>query len=154
MSQRRIRRPKDQEKIYRELTDKDEFGVFNSYKDIFMISGLIGYLNDKRISFENSLEPISWTVFNLETDETVINAVALNTSEDPSILIEDEEKFDQKITIFEEFAAGGATILYEKLVENKRFAVNSLFELLMEAKQQRGSQDRDIAAIADIISFD
>ena len=154
MIKRRVRRPKNQEDIYKELTDKNEFGVFSSYKDIFMIAGLVGYLNDKRVEFEKSAEGIDWGVFNMQSDETVINSVALNTTHDLNILIDNEEMFDKKIKIYEEFAAGGIPILYEKIQENKRYASNTLFDLIMEMKNYRGSKEHDIAAIADIISFE
>jgi dnd system-associated protein 4 len=156
MSYRRIRRPKTQEQIYKELTDADEFGVFQSYKDLFMMSGVVGFIEKKRKSFEGSLEGISWNVFNLETDEAVINAVALADSRDPSIInTQSSEDFDKKMTIFEEYAAGGAEVLYNKLKDHPRNAIDVLFEYIISMEKLRNNIERDVEDITKILpSFD
>ncbi|WP_085524482.1 DNA phosphorothioation-associated protein 4 [Tuberibacillus sp. Marseille-P3662] len=153
MARRRIRRPKNQEETYKALTDKNEFGIFNSYKDIFMLAGIIGYLNNTRISFEESLEGIAWSVFNLDTDETVINAIALGDTQNPSILMGDDETFDQKIGIFEEYAAGGLQIVYDKIMEHKKFSAQNYFDFIMEMQNHKPDQEREIDQIADMLSF-
>lgn len=152
MSYRRIRRPKTQEHIYKELTDADEFGVFQSYKDLFMMSGVVGFIEKKRKSFEGSLEGISWNVFNLETDEALINAVALVDTKDPSIInTQSSEDFDKKITIFEEYAAGGADVLYNKLKDHPRNAIDVLFEYIINMEQLRNDTERDVEDITKIL---
>ncbi len=152
MSYRRIRRPKTQEHIYKELTDTDEFGVFQSYKDLFMMAGVVGFIEKKRKSFEGSLEGISWNVFNLETDEAVINAVALVDTKDPSIInTQSSEDFDKKITIFEEYAAGGADVLYNKLKDHPRNAIDVLFEYIISMEKLRNDTERDVEDITKIL---
>lgn len=152
MSYRRIRRPKTQEHIYKELTDTDEFGVFQSYKDLFMMAGVVGIIEKKRRSFEGSLEGISWNVFNLETDEAVINAVALVDTKDPSIInTQSSEDFDKKITIFEEYAAGGADVLYNKLKDHPRNAIDVLFEYIISMEKLRNDTERDVEDITKIL---
>ncbi len=48
MSRRRIKRPKEQEEMYRKLTDRDEpGGIFSSFKDVFMLAGIVGFMNQK-----------------------------------------------------------------------------------------------------------
>lgn len=154
MSFRRVRRPKNQETIYKELTNKEEFGFFSSYKDLFMFAGLVGFLNDKKLTFTSSAEEIAWSVFNLETDEATINAVALSYLKDKLLLLNEEEAFDKKLKLYEEFAAGGIEIIYEKFLENRKFFLNTVFEMIMDMKNYKGSKDQNIAAIADMISFE
>jgi dnd system-associated protein 4 len=156
MSYRRIRRPKNQEHIYKELTDADEFGVFQSYKDLFMMAGVVGFTEKKRKSFEGSLEGISWNIFNLETDEAVINAIALTDTKEPSIInTQSSDDFNDKITIFEEYAAGGIEILYKKLSDNPRNALDVLYEYIMGMEMVKSETDRDVEDIQKIIlSFD
>jgi dnd system-associated protein 4 len=156
MSYRRIRRPKNQEHIYKELTDTDEFGIFQSYKDLFMMAGVVGFIEKKRKSFEGSLEGINWNIFNLDTDETIINAIALTETQETSIInTQSSDDFNDKITIFEEYAAGGAEVLYNKLNDNPRNALDVLYEYIMGMEMVKSEADRDVEDIQKIIlSFD
>lgn len=153
MSRRRIRRPKEQEDIYKLLTDSSEFGIFATYKDVFMLAGTIGFMEKKRKFFTGSAEGIPWTVFTLETDETLINAVALAETEDISLLEDDSDAFDKKMTIFEEYAAGGLEILNNKLMENPKLALNSYFDLIISTENEVNDKDRNLKGIADMLSF-
>jgi dnd system-associated protein 4 len=153
MSRRRIRRPKDQEYIYVKLTDTEEFGIFSSYKDVFMVAGLIGFIEKKKKKFEGSLEGISWNVFNLETDEAIINAVALADSGDLSIINTDDESYEKKIKIFEEYAAGGAEILYKKLMEEPKNILYQYFEYIMSTENEVSEKERSLKDIADLLTF-
>lgn len=153
MARRRIRRPKEQEEIYRKLTDMNEFGIFSTYKDVFMAAGLVGFMEKKKKEFEGTLEGISWNVFNLDTDEAVINAVALADSGDPSIVNTGDDTFDRKMKIFEEYAAGGAEILFNKLMENPKNALNLYFEYIMSMETEVSEKERNMKDIADILTF-
>ena len=139
MSRRRIRRPKDQEEMYKVLTDRDELGgIFSSFKDIFMLAGIVGFMNKKRKTFTSSLEQIHWNVFNSETDETVINAVALA---------------DRKITIYEEYAAGGLEYLYDKIMENPRYALDNYFDFLKSMEKEVSIEKKNLKDIYNILSI-
>ncbi|MGE1000305.1 DNA phosphorothioation-associated protein 4, partial [Bacillus sp. Gnz1/3] len=145
MSRRRIRRPKDQEEMYKVLTDRDELGgIFSSFKDIFMLAGIVGFMNKKRKTFTSSLEQIHWNVFNSETDETVINAVALAETRDLTIINTDDEAFDRKITIYEEYAAGGLEYLYDKIMENPRYALDNYFDFLKSMEKEVSIEKKNL----------
>lgn len=153
MAPRRIKRNKLQENLYKELTNKNEFGIFDTYKDVFMTAGLIGFLEGKREHFEEAAEGIAWSVFNLETDLALFNAVALYETKDPKILInDDDEIFDKKATIFEEYASGGLPILYEKVMEYKRSASENYFDLIMEMENKKPELERTYDDIMDNLS--
>ncbi|MCC2345189.1 DNA phosphorothioation-associated protein 4 [Bacillus anthracis] len=154
MSRRRIRRPKDQEEMYKVLTDRDELGgIFSSFKDIFMLAGIVGFMNKKRKTFTSSLEQIHWNVFNSETDETVINAVALAETRDLTIINTDDEAFDRKITIYEEYAAGGLEYLYDKIMENPRYALDNYFDFLKSMEKEVSIEKKNLKDIYNILSI-
>ncbi|GEN52412.1 hypothetical protein [Halobacillus faecis] len=133
MMNTRVRRPKDQEYIYQELTDKKEFGVFESYKDLFMLSMVVGFLEGKRSPFTESLELIHWQVFNLTTDEPVINMVAyLETNNLEFIYDYSEEKFKEKIKIAEEYAASGANKVYNVFMSDQKNALQKIMDYVQE----------------------
>lgn len=151
MSRRRIRRPKEHEEMYSKLTDRDEFGVFSSYKDVFMLAGVAGYMNQKRKDFTGSLEGISWNVFNLETDEAIINGVALAETGDVSIINTDDESFDLKMLIFEEYAAGGLEYIYQKIMENPRHSLDNYFNLIKSMELEISPKEKNLKEVADFI---
>lgn len=150
---RRIRRPKDQDEFYTKLTDQSEFGIFSTYKDVFMAAGVLGFMEKKRREFTNTLEGISWNIFNLDTDETVINAVAISESVDPKLVNTDEETFDIKIQIFEEYAAGGVEVLFKKVMEDPKKALNLYIEFIMSMEAETSAKDRNLREIADLLTF-
>jgi dnd system-associated protein 4 len=153
MTKRRIKRPKDQEERYKKLIDSEEFGIFSTYKDVFMASGTVGFMEQKRIEFSSSAEGIPWSVFTLESDEAIINAISLIETEDISILSDDPDTFDKKIQIFEEYAAGGFEILYKLLTNNPKLALTSFFDFIMSMENEVNDKDRNLKGIADMLSF-
>ncbi|MFJ7850001.1 DNA phosphorothioation-associated protein 4 [Peribacillus sp. NPDC097206] len=150
---RRLRRPKDQEEYYIKLTDQEEFGIFTTYKDVFMAAGILGFMEKKKREFTASLEGLNWNVFNLETDETVINAIAVSETNDPKLINTDEETFDKKVQIFEEYAAGGIEILYKRVMEDPKKALNLYIDYIMSMESETTAQERNLRDIADLLTF-
>jgi dnd system-associated protein 4 len=150
---RRIRRPKDQEEYYTKLTDQSEFGIFSTFKDVFMAAGVLGFMEKRKKEFTNSLEGIDWSRFNLDTDETVINAVAIADTGDPRLVNIDEETFDKKIQIFEEYAAAGVEILYKKVMDDPKKALNLYIEFIMSMEAETNAKERNLKDIADLLTF-
>lgn len=153
MSKRRIKRPKEQEEGYKKLVDSEEFGIFSTYKDIFMASGTIGFMEQKKVKFSSSAEGIPWSVFTLETDEAIINAIALTETGDISILNDESDTFEKKIQIFEEYAAGGFEILYKLLTDNPKLSLTSFFDFILSMENEVNDKDRNLKGIADMLSF-
>ncbi|GGC76530.1 hypothetical protein GCM10007216_03860 [Thalassobacillus devorans] len=141
MFNRRIRRPKEQEHIYTKLTDKNEFGIFESYKDLFMLSLVVGYLEDKRHPFNETLEQLHWQVFKERTDEPIINMIAFLETQNFMLLSSPtEEHFDEKITIAEEYAAGGAEKVYNLVMEDEKNALQKIIDYLQEFEEIQDEQ--------------
>lgn len=148
MAKRRIRRPKSQEEMYKKLTSSDyPTGVFDSYKDVFILAGVVGYRSGKRKPFKDSAEQISWTVFNLETDLTVISSIALLEERDLNVLKDDDESHDKKLTIFEEYAAAGLELVYEAVTKSPQNPENSFYEFIYESKSEMTEKEKNLKDI-------
>lgn len=150
MAKRRIRRPKEQEELYKKLTSSDSpIGAFDSYKDLFMLAGVIGYKIQKKRSFKESAEGISWSVFNLDTDYTVITSIALLDSKDLSLLRDNDETHDQKLTIFEEYAAEGVSYIFNNLLNSTRNATDVLYEYVYESRNEMNEREQNLQKIME-----
>lgn len=134
MGDRRVRVPKDKEKIIDLLfKGESETGVFNLRAEILTFAATLGYKNGKRIPFEDSLDPIRQEVFIRHGYDTVINLIAIGDSKDPIILRSSDIDEDRRMTIFEEYVNGGLEILQEEL----RGSGNPLEHLLLMINKER-----------------
>ncbi len=138
----RVRRPKEQEYIYKELTDKKEFGIFETYKDIFMMAMVVGFLEGNRQPFQETSEHINWQVFNASTDEPVINIIAYLETEDFTILYDyTEESFKEKVKIAEEYAAGGAKMIYDVTMSDQKNGLQKIIDYIQEFDEIKNHSD-------------
>ncbi|WP_102706494.1 hypothetical protein [Terribacillus saccharophilus] len=136
MATGRIRRPKSQEVIYNELTNKKEFGMFNTYKDLFMLGLVVGFLEERKVPFDQTLEEINWQVFNMDTDESVINMIAYLETEDLNLIYDGTEgSFKHKIKIAEEYAAGGVEKVYELVIADQKNAMQVLIDYIQKFEE-------------------
>lgn len=141
MGDRRIRIPKDKEKLINMLLKgESETGVFNLKAEIITFAATLGYKNEKRIPFEDSLDPIRQDVFERHGYDTVINLIAIGDSKDPIILRSSDFDEDRRITIFEEYANGGLEILQEEL----RGSGNPLEHLLLMINKERYVEENNV----------
>jgi dnd system-associated protein 4 len=149
VAKRRIRRPKEQEELYKKLTSSDSsLGAFDSYKDLFMLAGVIGYKIQKKRSFKESLEGIAWSVFNLDTDFTVITSIAILDSKDLTLLRDNDETHDKKLSIFEEYAAEGVSYIYN-LLNSSRNASDILYEYVYESRNEMDEREQNLQKIME-----
>lgn len=141
---RRIRRPGDKEDVFAAMTVGDN-AVFKTYKDLMVCAACIGYAHKRREPFDKSLEPIAWHTFNGPTDAAVINAIALSETGDLAILIEEEEAYDQRFTIFEEYANGGLAIIRQRALAAPGGALDNMVDFIFDhAPDRRKEPDMDI----------
>ncbi|ALC90607.1 hypothetical protein AM500_13035 [Bacillus sp. FJAT-18017] len=149
MAKRRIRRPKEQEEIYKKLTGTDlPIGAFDSYKDLFMLAGVIGFKRNKKKTFKDTAEGIAWSVFNMDTDYTVITAIAILDSKDLTLLRDNDETHDIKLTIFEEFAADGVSYIYN-LLQSPRNANDVLYEYIYDSRNEMDEREQNLQKIME-----
>ena len=87
-----------------------EANIFAGYKDILMISAVIGYNEKKYLPIEKAAsDGVLMSFFN-EKDYDIIDLIAYSYTKEQSI-IKDDEKYE----IFSSFANGGFEILLKKL---------------------------------------
>ncbi|SIS63246.1 DNA phosphorothioation-associated protein 4 [Salimicrobium flavidum] len=153
MVRRRIRRPKKYDELYKELTDQDEYGIFETYKDVFMNAGILGYLHGEREEFNNA-EQMNWSVFNLDTDEAVINMVVYGSEGDDQLLNNDDDNFSKKMTVFEEYAANGVNLLYDEVFKDRKStSINNYQELIMSYQNEKKESTTSVKDIKDLYFY-
>jgi dnd system-associated protein 4 len=126
---RRVRRPKDKDALFSQLVQEDN--VFETYADLMTFAATLGFLKDRRDSFEQSGEPINWEVFSNAGYESVVNAIAATSSGDLEILT--SERLPERLAVFEEFANGGLAELQKEMRVGTK-ALDAVRNLMMEAQ--------------------
>lgn len=139
MADIRVRIPKDKEDIITKLfKGENSKGIYNLKADIITFAASIGYKNNKRLPFTEALEnPIRQDVFERQGYDTVINLIAIGETKDPKVLMNTDEAYKNRITIFEEFANGGLEILREEL----KGTVDILERILLMIKNEKDKED-------------
>jgi dnd system-associated protein 4 len=123
----RVRRPVQFEVMLNELRDK---GIFKTYKDALVFSACLGKKRNKRVPFAKSSEPVHLSIFSGDFDKMVINSIAVAEDEDAFLLSEERE--DEKIKIFEEYACGGLEILKNEIWDLKNDWEKSIIYLMLQ----------------------
>lgn len=130
MATRRVRRPKNKEKLFQRLVDDDK--VFETYRDTLAFAAALGYGKNSRVSFEQSSEPIPWSVFSGAGHEALVNMISVMSTKDFKIL--SPERFEERLLIFEEYANGGLQILEDLLARAERQSLDVVLDLIMESE--------------------
>ena len=130
----RVRRPLQYGDFLNELT-RDRL-VFKTYKDALMFAACLGYSRGKRVPFDKTAEPINLHTFSGKFDEMVMNTLAVAELNDPYVMGEDRE--DEKIRIFEEYACGGLEILDHELGQGSLTLDEGLLKIIMEEDETEG----------------
>ncbi|MBL3580830.1 hypothetical protein [Oleidesulfovibrio alaskensis] len=113
---RAIKRRKEYEKIVRLLSERQkeagQRSVLGSMREVQVFAALLGFDNSRLGTVEGDTMEIDSRIFdNSETAMNTIDLIALASSGDLGIL--DEEREEERISIFEKFADGGFQILTE-----------------------------------------
>jgi len=130
LATRRVRRPRDKEKFVQRLVDEDK--VFETYRDALAFSAALGYAKNTRTAFEQSSEPIPWSVFSGAGHESLINMISVMSTNDFAIL--SSGRFEERLLIFEEYANGGLQILEDLLARAERQSLDVVLDLIMESE--------------------
>jgi len=128
----RVRRPKQFEELFKKL--KDEKAIFTSYKDILIFAACLAKSRSaKKESFTSSSEPIPIQVFNGEMDKTVIYSIAVSDfeNEDYGVLMLGDEKDDERIQIFEQYASAGLQIIQSEVIEREDDILDSFIDIIV-----------------------
>lgn len=135
MVERRIRRPADKDSVLRTLV---EAGPFRAMRDALIFAAAVGYAHGIRVEFTQSGEPLRWDVLaNKQSSEQLINMMAVAALDDLEVLR--PERFDERITIFEEYANGGLEVISQLLNHSSRQPVDTIVSLVLEHERTTGN---------------
>lgn len=110
-SKYRIKRSADQQEMMQKLISGNK--VFNAYRDIMVLSAVVGYVNHAFIPVTKPASDGVLMQFFTETDYDLMDLIAYAHAQEQAIL-----KEDGKYEIFEAYANGGFPILLELLEIN------------------------------------
>lgn len=140
-AQRRVRRPKDKAEIIDRLLQDDS--PFTTYRDILIFAAGLGWHRQRRIAFEKTDEPIHWhTMTTRASAEPFINMLALSATEDVTVL--SDERFEERILAFEEYANGGLEVLRSLLDQSPKSATEVIRTLVNQATAEQVDDEEGI----------
>ncbi len=138
---RRVRRPKDKEEL---LTALVEEGPFTTFREVLVFAAALGVASQRRVPFDQSSEPIPWEVFG-NTAAPIMDMIAAVTSDEMDILADD--RIDERLTIFEEYANGGLEIIRERLANAPRPALDVVLDIILDHEGGAGKEAFDLESI-------
>jgi dnd system-associated protein 4 len=149
-TQRRLNRPKDKQEFLDELIQN---GPFREYRDALVFAAAVGWFEKKRQQLGVKGESIRWeTATNRRGTEALANMIAAVESGDPEILA--DARFDERLTIFEEYANGGLEIIRNLLAAEPRPAVDVILELIQKVSRSDDARPTvDLAGAADELDW-
>ncbi|MFE3460106.1 hypothetical protein ACFXKD_21375 [Nocardiopsis aegyptia] len=109
------------------------------FRDILLFSAVVGYRNERRVSFITSGEPIRYdTLVQPGFSEAVINMIAANVvADDPEIM--DAARLEERIQIFEEYANGSLEYIQEQVNTRARPVASVVLNPVPEALSESGA---------------
>lgn len=116
----RVRRNEAYQALMQKITSGNK--IFNSYRDVLVISAVIGYCNKAYIPFEKTADPVLMQFFS-ETDFDLMDLIAYAHAKEQAIL-----KEDKKYEIFESYANGGFPILMKLLEIDENTVIDSAMQ--------------------------
>lgn len=146
----RVRRPKDKDALLNRLVE--DRMPFETYRDVLIFASALGVARNRREPFQQSSEPIPWSVFTNSGSDALINMIAAVSSEDFNVL--EPDRFGERLTIFEEYANGGLQIIQESLGTSDRPPLDVIRELVLAEERKREETQRpELAKIAEELSW-
>lgn len=145
----RVRRPADRDQLLKDLTAEKE--PFGSMAAAMVFAAALGYARGQREEFSKTSEEIPWEVFVNAGAEPLIDMLAAATTDDKDILASDRD--EDRVRIFEEYAAGGLELIAERLDSDHRTPLDALIDLTLEfEKKEDTGGEIDLEAIAADLS--
>ncbi|MDH7496889.1 MAG: DNA phosphorothioation-associated protein 4 [Syntrophomonadaceae bacterium] len=139
----RFRRPKDKEHIFQSLV-REEGAPFITFKDVMMMAACIGHKIGTRVQLPPGGEQIHGGVLDEDTDQAMIDIIALCETGDIEALLDDEHQTASKYSLFEEYCNAGLDVLKKEVLDAPGEPLDNLLALIFKEENQTPSVDRDI----------
>ncbi|MFD6294177.1 DNA phosphorothioation-associated protein 4 [Streptomyces sp. NPDC060235] len=150
----RFRRPAQHEALLNELQGKD--GPFRTLVDAMMFAAALGQRKDRSEEFDKAGEPIRLALMDgRQYGDVLIDVLAaVRIQDDPKILADD--RLDERVRIFENFANGGLSYLQGELNTAPTRDLDLLVgNLVMEAlTTHQDEHDDEVGAIMSSADLD
>lgn len=131
----RIKPPAEYEVLMNNLTPPGEIAIFRTKQEVMTFAAALGQYKNRKESIEKYAEPIRLDIFQKRRHDSIIDLLAIADSEELEIIDTKDEMIDQKINLFQEYAAGGLAVLEEEL-RKPGDALSKILRLIHEAKEQ------------------
>jgi dnd system-associated protein 4 len=132
--ERRIAPPRDFEDVLDQLIDT---GLFETKQKALMFAAGLGHHLKKRSPIDRRGVAIRYDIFTNVLDDGYINALAVADEQDLKLLA--NERVEEKITIFEEYAHSGLAEMKRRLLQPGD-ALDTLLKLAYDAVHSGGSE--------------
>lgn len=145
----RVRQPKDHGALLEQLRTNND-GPFSTKAEALVFAAAVGWSKKQRRPFTEYLEPIRYhVVARSGTVESFISALAvLEHPDDPQIL--SDERVQDRITVFEEYANGGLVELQSK-INTGRGTVREVLAEFVRAMNRPVADDDLPAALGNLM---
>ncbi len=147
---RRVRRPTDTEEVVELLSQEGrEPGPFPRIVDILVFAASLGFQRQKREPFEPLRgKEIRFELFKEAHYEDIVNMMALAVYKDPVILGDDDENFEKRIAVFEEFANGGLKIIKREIVDKGMDILDGIIGLIQQGRSpEKDAEPMDLRGL-------
>lgn len=148
MAERRIRVPKLDvvKKLYYDEKE-NTLGIFKTYAEMMSFAATLGYKLNRHKPFEGTLiDPIRFSVFENSESGKLFYLLAFAYLKEAECLGNDEESFNARIEIFENFANGGLEHL-EQLLKGKDDPFDMFILLLNKQREVVKELKRESVAV-------
>lgn len=147
---RRIQRAEDKKHLVKTLTENQR--PFATMANALMFAAGLGFLEGRRIPLGKTAEAIPWEVFMNIGAETFIDMLAGVVADETDILSDERE--NDRLIIFEEYANGGLQIIQDRLAADNRPPLQILIDMVLERESTTEPRTEiDLEAVAvEIIS--
>lgn len=147
---RRIRRAEDKAPLLKTLTENQR--PFATMANALVFAAGLGHLEGRRIPLGKEAEAIPWEVFVNIGAQTFIDMLAGVVADETDIL--SDERQNDRLDIFEEYANGGLQIIQDRLAVNNRPPLQVLIDMALERESTTEPRTEiDLEAVAvEIIS--
>lgn len=135
--ERRVYPPRDYEELLDRLTNE---GLFDTKQKALMFAAGVGHYLKRRTPVEKKGVAIRYDIFSNVLDDGYVNALAVTEAQDLKLLGQD--RIDEKVTIFEEYAHTGLAEIQRRLAQPGD-ALDTLLKLAYDA----GHNDAEVGGI-------
>lgn len=150
-AQRRLNRSKDKDDLLQQLTEQ---GPFQEYRDVLVFAAALGWYEEHRVPLGAKGEPIRWEVAtNRRGTEALANMISAAATSDAEIV--SPARFEERLTLFEEYANGGLERLRGVLAEaGPRPPLDVILALVQKACRADEQPDPvDLSSLADELQW-